>query len=774
VNSVNKVLQTVIGRERILQDTTREAAQTTVGRKHKLLRQYVFVLSAASIAVFVSAGPAVALKEKPFVKPITDTPAAGTAADFAADKLTYDPRTKLAVATGKVVITYGPYVLNATLVSFNQETGAFKANGSVVLREPNGNVLQAASLELHNKFRDGFAQHLKALLTNDVTITARYAKRIEGHITVFEDAHYTACKNCETKSGDPLWELVSDQTTHDSDTKTLYHVKPRLKIAGVTVAGLPYLEHADPSVKRRTGWLVPDVNFGSAYGAGLTTPYFWAIGPDRDLTFRPMLTLKQGPVADVEYRQRTASGLYKVRGFGVYELSPKATSENRRLRGAIKTEGDFKLNENWDWGWNGTLTSDREFLDNYDFDSRNISQNEVYLRGLWGRNYVSAQALNFASLSDNISNDTLPTALPYASGEHYLNQQILGGDLRFNWSVYSLMREDPDTPFTDVNHGSSQSRAMANLSWKSRYIADGGMLITPFASLRSDIYVGNNVPDPTVVGGFRDKQSIARVLPSGGVDVRWPFIASHDYGHSVFSPVFQFIAAGDEKKRNQIGNEDAITLNFDQSSLFLEDRFTGLDRYESGLRSNVGFTYSFLGNNGGFLKLSGGESFHFSGDNSFVSGSGLDGSKSDLVGALNFQPWDNLSLSYQLRAEEDLSAINRQEIMGSLTFDRFSMNAGYLDIAAEPAYGRLTDEKWAEADVRIGLTDGWYAFGGLRYDLENSYFLSQTAGVEFDCDCMNFKFAYSGKRADTGNVDHRVMMSIDLATLGGTKVSAGF
>ena len=199
----------MIGREHILQVTNREAAEKTGERKRKLLHRGVFALSTAAFAVFLHVGPAAALEEKPFIKPITDKPAVGTAADFSADKLTYDPRTKLAVATGAVVITYGPYTLNATLVSFNQDTGAFKANGSVVLREPNGNIMHAASLELHNKFRDGFARHLKALLTNDVTITSRYATRRDGHITVFEDAHYTACKGCETKSGDPLWELVS-------------------------------------------------------------------------------------------------------------------------------------------------------------------------------------------------------------------------------------------------------------------------------------------------------------------------------------------------------------------------------------------------------------------------------------------------------------------------------------------------------------------------------------------------------------------------------------
>ena len=766
----------MIGWDLILLHRRQLAPKTRLARKLLLSRASLLAISGVSLGLSLSllAGPAVALVEKPFIKPITDKPAAGTAADFSADKLTYDPRTQEAVATGQVIITYGPYTLNATQVSFNQKTGAFKANGSVVLREPNGNIMQAASAELHNKFRDGFARHLKALLTNDVTITARYATRHDGHITVFEDAHYTACKNCETKSGEPLWELVSEQTTHDSQTKTLYHVKPRLKIGGVTVAGLPYLVHPDPSVKRRTGWLVPDVNFGREYGVGVVTPYFWAIAPDRDLTLRPVFTSKQGPVADIEWRQRTLFGQYNIRGYGVYELTPSATTEDSRARGAIKSAGDFSLGDSWNWGWNGTLASDRTFLSDYDYDKSDIAESQLYVRGLWGRNYVSAQALNFASLSDSVSNDTLPTALPYASGEHYLEQEVLGGEVRFNWSVYSLLRDDPDTPFVDVHHATSQSRAIANLNWKSRLIGDAGQLITPFANLRSDIYIGDNLPDPTVVGGLRSDETTTRILPSAGVDVRWPFIASHDYGQSVFSPVFQFIAAGNETNKNSIGNEDAITLNFDQSSLFLEDRFTGLDRYESGVRTNVGLTYSFLGSNGGIVKASAGESFHIAGDNSFVDGSGLNGSSSDLVAALLFQPWDNLSLTYQIRAEEDLSAINRQEATASLTFDRFTLNAGYLDIAAEPAYGRLTNERWAEADIRVGITEGWYLFGGARYDLDTSRFITQTAGVEFDCDCMNFKFAYSGKQEDTGQMDHRVMMSIDLATLGGTKVSAGF
>ncbi len=745
------------------------------GERRGVLNQCRLMLGLSGFALLAFAHPAFAIEEPPFVKPVLKEPAAGTAADFVADKLTFDPATKLAVATGRVVLTYGPYTLNATRVTYNQKTDVFTANGSVELREPNGNIMQAASIELTNRFKLGFAKKLKALLTNNVTITSEYAKRLEGGITVFENAHYTACKNCETKSGGPLWELVSDQTTHDQPARDLIHVNPRLKIGGVTVAGLPYLRHPDPSVKRRTGWLVPKAKFGREFGAGVETPYFWAIAPDKDITFRPFWTAYQGPLADVEYRQRTATGMFKVQGMGIYELSPGRTSEGDRWRGALKTKGDFVINPQWNWGWNGTLVSDRTFLDDYELDGRSIAQNEVYIKGLWDRNYVSAQALNFSALSNAVDGGSLPTALPYVNGEHYFDQPIMGGELSLNWSAYSISRDASSTPFSEAAHGTDQSRATADLRWKSRYISDAGVLLTPFANMRSDLYVTNNLADPLAIGGEREQETTARILPAAGFDVRFPLISGHDSGHSIVSPVFQFIAADNAKDVDQIANEDAITLNFDHSSLFLEDRFTGFDKYESGVRANAGVTYSFLGANGGFLKASLGESFHIAGKNSFVAGSGLDGSSSDLVGALTLQPWDNFSLSYQIRAEEDLSAINRQEAFASLTFDRFSLNAGYLNIAAEPAYGRLKDEEWAEADMRLGLTDGWYLYGGARYDIENDFMAKQTLGLEFDCECMNFKMAYSSaKDSKADNVDHRVMLSIDLATLGGTSVSGKF
>ena len=727
----------------------------------------------ASVVVFASAAQAIV--DKKFIAPITKKPVAGTKVDVEADRITYDSKSKISTATGTVRLTYGPYVLVATRVTYDEVHDKFKANGSVELREPNGNILQAQTADLYEKFKQGFANHVRALLTNDVTITADFARRVEGGITTFEHASYTACKDCETRSGHPLWEITTTKTIHDSKSKTLYHYNPTLRFDGVPVAWLPYAEMPDPTVKRRSGFLPPNFKHMSAYGYGVVTPYFLELGPSADLTLNPIITTRQGPVADIEYRQALKSGNFNIRGYGVRQLTDDANGNTDTWRGAVKTAGNFKLNDVWDWGWDGTLTSDKTFLDRYDFDNRKLATSQVFVTGMADRNYFSAQALHFQTLDAVENQKYYPDALPYVNSEYTFDQAVFGGELGFDWSAYSITRDTANTPYSTVNHGTDQTRGVANVHWQKQMVTGMGQVFTPFARVRSDLYITDNVPDLTAPTGFRDSEVTSRVLPSAGFDMRWPFMASYDFGQSIFTPVVQAIAATNETDVQKIGNEDAISVNFDSSSLFLQDRFTGQDRYEGGSRANIGMLYSFLGANGGFARVSLGESFHIGGQNSFDVNSGLSGTRSDLVGAMVFQPWDNLELSYQARAAEDLSKINVQEAFANYSVDRFWSSLGYINVANAPAEGRINAIEQIEANAGIGVSGPWSIFGGLKYDLNNDQFLSKTAGIAFDCDCMAAKLTYSEtKSIDPGaTTDRKLDLSVELRTLGKTSVSAG-
>ncbi len=749
-----------------------------IGKVHKNRRRYV-ISGAAVLAAGLALSNAIAATSEPgqvqkpkFVKPVTEAPPAGTRVNVVAGKISYDGNKKIATATGLVRIVYGPYTLTATRVVYDLDNDTFKANGSVILREPNGNVLQADYAEITKKFKEGFARHVRALLTNDVTITADYAQRTEDGLTVYERVTYTACKNCVSEDGTPAWRIVARKATHDQQERTIYYEDMKFEIAGVPILWLPYLAYPDPTVKRRSGFLLPQLSSGGAYGFGVTTPYFWALAPNADLTFSPKWTTKQGPVADVEWRHRLRSGIYNIRGYGVYQLDPTATDDKSKQRGALTSQGEFELNDHWSWGWNGTLVSDRTFLDDYDIDTnrsnlitRDIITSDVHVTGLADRSYVSAQALHYQTMLNEEDQDLLPTALPYVMTSHTFADPVLGGELGFEMNAYSLTRNDN---VEDFDLGTEQTRGVANLHWQKQMISGMGQVITPFMQLRGDIYVTENVP-----GTATASETTTHLLPSAGMDVRWPFIASQGSGQSVFTPVFQVISATEEEDESSIGDEDAITLNFDHTNLFLQDRFTGLDRYEGGTRANAGAMYSYFGQNGGFARMSLGESFHIAGENSFDVGSGLDGPVSDLVGAIALQPNEKWRFTYEARAEEDLSQINSQEASVSLTLNRIWGSLSYADIGAAPIYGRPDHEEQIWGDAGYKLADAWSLFGGFRFDVLDERFINKYAGLLFECDCMNAKLIYSEYTDDSDDdVDRSIKLSVEFRTLG--KIGGGF
>jgi LPS-assembly protein len=691
-------------------------------------------------------------------------PPKGTRVQVVAEILTYNSKTKIATAKGRVVLVYGPYVMIAENVSYDQARDILRATGQIRLREPGGNILETDLLELQNKFRDGFAEHLRLLLTNDATITAEYARRQNGVITVFERATYTGCKTCVLSDGTPLWEIRSKVATHDKEKHEIRHEDMTFEFLGVPIFWLPEFAHTDGTVKRRSGFLTPELSLSQDIGVGVTIPYYWALAPSYDITFLPLITSDQGIMPRAVWRQRTKTGEYFVDGAGIYQLNPDGLSEpgDRRWRGSVHSAGKFSLNQNWTWGWDATAMSDDTFMRRYNVDSREEIVSEGFITGIDDRNFFRARAMHFRNLIVD-DEDHSPLALPYIEHDYTFDRPVLGGELGITSSVYNLYRDDNEiTQYPGVVHGEQQSRATTTLHWQRQFVSSIGTLATPFTRLRADVYYNKELPEEDLLG-TQSEQNVSRMLPSAGLDLRWPFVHGSSYGQHVVTPVTQFITASDETDEDEIGNEDAIDLNFDTSNLFLHQKFSGEDRYEGGTRVNAGVLYSYLMDNGGFLRASIGESFHLAGENSFDAGSGLEDARSDLVTALAFQPSDHLRFTYQARFDHERLRPAVQDAGADMIFDRWTLSGGLSDVEDAAAYGRPTDELQAWAYATLQLTGGWSVFGGLRYDFERDLSNYETVGLAFNCECFQFKVAYvSNDNEDDGDLDksHSVMFTV--------------
>ena len=203
----------------------------------------------------------------------------------------YDYNNQRVSAVGNVQMFYNGTSVEADKVIFDQKTKRLHAEGNIRLTDAEGKVTYANIMDLSDDYRDGFVDSLRVDTADATRMAATRADRSAGNYTVFENGVYTACAPCkDNPKKPPLWQVKGARIIHDQTDKMLYFENAQLEFFGVPMAYLPYFSTPDPTVKRKTGFLMPSYTTVTGYGYGVETPFYWAIAPDYDATFNPRFT----------------------------------------------------------------------------------------------------------------------------------------------------------------------------------------------------------------------------------------------------------------------------------------------------------------------------------------------------------------------------------------------------------------------------------------------------------------------------------------------------
>src|SRR6202165_2066226 len=380
----------------------------------------------------------------------------------------YDYNNSRVSAVGNVQMFYNGTSVEADKVIYDQKTKRLHAEGNIRMTDAEGKVTYANIMDFSDDYRDGFVDSLRVDTADATRMAATRADRSSGNYTVFENGVYTACAPCrDDPKKPPLWQVKGARIIHDQNDKMLYFESAQLEFFGVPMAYLPYFSTPDPTVKRKTGFLMPAFSEASTYGYALETPFYWAIAPDYDATFSPRFTTKQGVLLQAEFRQRLINGSYQIRAYGIDQLDPGAFAGqpgNREFRGGIDTKGQFALNDKWVWGWDGVLLTDYYFFSDYrlaqykdplgsflSLPTEAISQ--LYLTGVGDRSYFDARTLYYLSFSG--FQQAVPVIHPVVDYSNVLNTPIFGGEFSYKTNFTSLTREtaavDPITTLANTN-----------------------------------------------------------------------------------------------------------------------------------------------------------------------------------------------------------------------------------------------------------------------------------------------------------------------------------
>ncbi len=734
-----------------------------------------------------------------------------------ASQVLYDYDNDTVSAVGEAIIYYNGSVLQADRVVYDQKKGRLRAEGNVRLLERDGNVIHAQALDMSDDFADGFLQSLQVQTAERTTFAASSATRKDGRVTVFDNGTYTAytfCAECGDKPNKPpLWRVRAARIIHDQQEKMVYYDDARLEFFGVPVAYLPFLQHPDPTVKRKSGLLVPTYIASTELGFGARIPYFWNIAPNMDVTIAPVVTSRQGVLLDAEFRHRMVNGAYTVRAAGTFQADKSAFPQppygagDQEARGALQTRGEFAINKHWDWGWNVNLLSDKWVLDDYNLWGAAWTEavSTAYLTGLEDRSFFDLRGYYFLGLSSDDRQKELPAVFPLADYNKVFDQPVFGGELSFNGNLTSLRRIESDfEPTTLANTSPSltsnfdcvnvakdclapgiagnYTRLSGDLQWRRQLIDPLGQVWTPFVFARGDL-IWRDPSDTVANSAFMstDSEFFMRGMAGGGLEYRYPLIAANALGTHTIEPIVQAILRPGEQRIGDAPNEDAQSLFFDDTTLFAWDKFSGWDRIEGGGRANVGLQYTWQMPAGTTVNVLFGQSYHLFGLNSFAvpdaAGTGLDSGleneRSDYVARFYVQANPNFALASRFRLDEGNFSARAMEIEGQYSRGRISSSLMYARYDERPRLGFTDVREGILGNGKLNVTDNWYVTTGALYDIERKEFNRTQFGLGYLDEGFDFQVTYATDYSRDGNKDRvqSVFLRLSLRTLGDAALS---
>ena len=730
---------------------------------------------------------------------------------FQADEVEYDDQLGLTVAKGHVEISQGGQVLLGDRVTYSQRTDTITASGNVSLLQPSGEVVFADFMELRDSMSNAFAKEVRMLLADRSRLAANAARRLNGNRMELRRVVYSPCDLCkDDPTAPPAWQFKAREITHDKEQKLIEFYDAALEVDGIPVFYSPYLSQPDPSVKRASGFLTP--SFGNSHSVGLhiALPYYWVLGPDKDLTIAPRFTTKAGEVLATEYRQRFGNGELNAIASINHSNTGQGGNSNtgEQFRGHVNASGVWDLDPTYRTGFQLQRVSDQTYLLRFGFGTPllNAMITRGYLEGFQPRAMTDVNAYIFQPLTPGLGDSTQPIVLPVANRYWQSEPDKFGGVLSLNANLLNIVREV-----------GTQTRRLSLGSGWDKVFRDGiGSQYKLTLNVRGDAYsVGNLSPlsNPELpaayfpINGMRAAEPInhdflaARAFPQVGLEWRYPLIHRNDGFSAVVEPIAAGYAGPAAGNRRRIPNEDSLGWEFRDTDLFRPDRLAGYDVLDTGQRVDYGVKAGIYNNDGGSYRILIGQSYRAQTNTFLPTASGAQQKLSDVVGRIVLSPSSYLDLIYRFRLDKNTLDNRTSEVGLAAGPPNLRLGANFLLIPPQTLnqtqinpltgqtllYGKreqLTFNATAKmtrywsltGSETINLTNSTNLVNGVTTPQSSNTSLYATLAAVYQDECMAFisSVTQSGIRSGDVTPGVSVLFSVvfkNLGEIGGTVAS---
>ena len=641
-------------------------------------------------------------------------------------------RTKITDKDGNIILV--------DMFNYIVDKNMFFSTGEIKITDKKNNEYYFTEIYIDEKKRKIVGSDIRAFLNdgsfkydprNEPRFFANSATISEGD-TVFNKAIFTACKN----RGDnkcPPWTIRAKEIKHNAAKKTIYYDSAVLKVYDFPIFYFPKFFHPGPTVKRQSGFLMPQFADNSTVGFSTSIPYFWAISENKDMTFAPKIYTSENILIKNEYRQAFKNSFLIVDSSyteGYKTTTSKKTSGSRNhvfanfRHNFLEKENSYSdLEINLQHVSNDTYLKAHDIKTELVESDQDILKNELKYQYQDNEEYFGLTATAYEDLN-KIDRSKYEYVLPNIVYERNLlsNDKIGIIDL-YTSAIAKNYNVNQTTKFL-VN----------NVGWKSRSFNNAVGIQTNLEGLLKVVtYEAENTDD------YKNEEFNAETHGALAYNASLPMFKKNLEKNriSFFTPKASLRYAPGHMR-----DIDGDGLRLSYSNLFELNKSSQLDVLESGASAAVGLEFSNLdfeknktGSENYSLYL--GQIYNFEENFDMPSRSSLDQKVSDLVGRASVKFSENFSVENEFSVDQNLNEINYNNLKASFVLGNAKFNMGYLE-----ENNHIGTSSYLKSDIKIEINKSNNLSFDLKKNLETDSTEFYNLAYNYFNDCLKAGLVY--------------------------------
>jgi LPS-assembly protein len=668
----------------------------------------------------------------------------------------------------EVEVTRGQTVINSDQAYYDIVDDRVEADGNVrVLRA--GDRFNGNSLKL--KLDTGIG-YMDSIVYRLLKRNAQgHAERIDFEsedVATISNGVYTTCNGPA-----PDWYLKASKLTLDDGAGIGQARNAVLIFKGVPLAGTPRISFP-LGESRKSGFLAPTLTTSTTTGFQLTTPYYWDIAPNRDLTLFPRYMSTRGLMlgADARYLEREYAGETR------FEFMNDSDYGNQ-LRYALSTRYNHNLHPGLGLEVDYNRVSDDDYTRHFPFshvfdrpgvNRRLLRQTAIISYASDGPWSGTLQVADFQALQDPAS----PIRVPYAR-----LPQINLNYSDFSDTGFSLTVGSQYTNFSNPT-AVQGDRIVINPRLSYNYLRTQGYFLIPSVSAHGTLYNLNQMGSP--VAGTMTAPN--RFVPSFSLDSGLVFERDASFfGRSSIQTLepraYYSYTPYVEQNGGLYPNFDSTIADISYGMIFRENRFIGNDRIGDANQLTLAMTSRYLETDGAErLRMAIAQRFNFDqqrvglGNDLAVSS----GEKSDVLLLATGRVNRETRLDANFQYNQERGEINRMNMGVYWQPEPLKLlNLQYRKDSRNLADIPNTKYEFIDVSGQWPIAERWYGVGRINYWIDENRIGQSLYGVEHQADCWIFRLVSQRVPTASGVVNNTTFVQLEfngLSSLGSNPMRA--